>query len=509
MRELIRLAVIGGFFVLTLIGWATGGYAGAAVAAVVASALLVVPWRGQPAWSWAMLYLRRSRAFQLNDPVTVANGRSGGGVRYQDGVAVAALQLLGKPYEPTIFTGSTGTQTANTIDISDLLPYLHQSLGLTVESISVVSAGARRRAAGDYPRVYDTLIGTPPYAGRRETWLLVRIRAIENGDALMWRSSAGTAVLAVVQRIAVDLRCRGIRARVGSASDLTELEGRLGCGALEPHNRRWNSVRGDAGWHTTYAYRPADISTELLAQAWALRADGVTQNVTIFPNGRASATVTVRTGQPLTAPPSVALQSLHGEQAAAIAANLCGPLPEIRQLRSAPLPGAVVVPIGPSGVLLGKTADGDRLLLPLDDPGEQGRVHIIAGDPIAKRILIRAAAAGERITVHSRNLTRWDTVRMPNIAVVDHSRPASGTTLSVIDGTVSPAPRPHTVVSIGSHGTPVPAGADVVIIQTGPSTVAINAGGRRYDVEVEFFRAENLYVSRESTVISAQLQMAE
>jgi type VII secretion protein EccE len=498
MTALIRLAVIVGVFVLTVLGWAAGGYAGAALGLVFGLALLAVPWRGQPLWAWAALYLRRNRPIVLSDPVTVANDRSGGGVRYQDGVAVAAVQLLGKRYQPTYFTGSAATETANTVDVSELLPHLHQTLGLTVESMSVVSAGARRRATGDYPRVYDTLIGTPPYAGQRETWLIIRIRALDNGDALQWRSTVGTATLAAAQRIAMAMRCKGIRARVATATDIVELERRLGRTALEPHNRRWTSVRSDAGWQTTYALRPADITTEVLAQAWSLRADGVIQNLTVFPDGRASATVTVRTAQPPTAPPAVALQPLPGEQAQAIAANLCGPRPPLRRLGTAPLRRSVVIPIGPSGVLLGKTAGGDRLLLPLSDPGDQSRIHIAADDSIAKRIVIRAAAAGERVTVHSTNLTRWDTVRMPNIAVLEHPRPASGTTTSVIDGTVPPAPRPNTVISVGAPGGPIPSSADVIIVQTGRDTVDISAEGGFYEVEVEFFRAENIYIARAS-----------
>ncbi len=121
----------------------------------------------------------------------MANDRAGGGVRYQDGVAVVAVQLLGKAHRPTLFTGSTATYTDNTVDVADLLPLLHQSLGLSIDSLSVVSVGARRRSSGDYPRVYDTLIGTPPYAGQRETWLIVRITALPNAEALQWRTSVG------------------------------------------------------------------------------------------------------------------------------------------------------------------------------------------------------------------------------------------------------------------------------------------------------------------------------
>ena len=141
---------------------------------------------------------------------------------------MVAVQLLGKAHRPTLFTGSTATYTENTVDVADLLPLLHQSLGLSIDSLSVVSVGARRRSSGDYPRVYDTLIGTPPYAGQRETWLIVRIAALPNAEALQWRTSVGTATLAAAQRISAALRQHGIRAKVATATDIVELERRLG-----------------------------------------------------------------------------------------------------------------------------------------------------------------------------------------------------------------------------------------------------------------------------------------
>lgn len=508
----VNVAVIAAVLAAGLIGWSVAGYPGAASGLVLGLLTGTARWRRRQPWSWLALWARRRRPIVLREPVTVANDRAGGGVRYQDGVAAVAVQLLGKPHVPTLFTGSTSTATENAVDVAGLLPLLHQSLGLTVDSLSVVSAGARRRNTGDYPPVYDTLIGTPPYAGQRETWLIARIAALANVEALRSRSSLGTAALAAAQRISAALRQQGIRARVATATDIVEMERRLGgsagsaLGCLAADNRRWRSLRGDAGWLTTYGYRPGDVTSETLAQAWSLRADGIIGNVTLFPDGSATATVTVRSAQPPVAPPSVLLQPLPGEQAAALAASFCGPLPDLRGVRRGALPGTLIVPVGPSGVLLGKVGAGDRLLLPLDDPGEFSRVQVAAADLLAKRIVVRLAGAGERITVHTRDLRRWASVRMPDVAVTSAVRPAAGTTISVTDGTIgteairAPAPRPNTVISISEPHTPQHATADVMITQTGPATVEVTTtgtGGQVHVVEVELFRAENRYVSSE------------
>jgi type VII secretion protein EccE len=509
MTATVRLTIVIGILLAGLVGWIFGGVYGAAGGLVLGLLLGAVRYWQQPVWSWARLYLRRKRPIVWSEPVTVANDRAGGGVRYQDGVAVVAVQVLGKAHAPTLFTGSTATTTDNTLDIAELGHLLHQSLGLTVESLSIVSAGSRRRNTGDYPRVYDTLIGTPPYAGQRETWLIARVPAFANADALQWRLTAGTAALAAAQRISAALRCNGIRAKVATATDIVELERRHGRSALEPGRQRWRSVRSDTGWLTSYRYRPQDITADGLAQAWSWRTDGIMQNITLFPNGTATATVTIRTAQPPTSPPSVTLRTLPGEQAAAVAAGLCGPTVRLRSLRPSPAPHSLVLPVGPSGVLIGKFGTGDRLMLPLGDPGEFSRVHIAADDTLAKRIVIRAAGAGERITVHSRNPRRWTSVRMPDIAVTDRPRPAAGTTVSVIDGSMSPTPRPGTVISVGRPGEPYRGSADVLITQTGPATVEVTAAGRRHLVEVELFRAENRYISSEPTSMMAEPEYAD
>jgi type VII secretion protein EccE len=518
MSAATKLAIITGVFAAVLAGWAAAGVPGAAAGLVIGIVLGVIPWRGQPLWSWLILWRERRRPIRWHEPLTVANDRAGGGVRYQDGVAVAAVQLLGKGHAPTLFTGSTSTYTENAFDITELLPLLRQSLGLRIDSLSVITAGARRRSTGDYARVYDTLIGTPPYAGQRETWLVLRSSALDNAEALRWRTSVGTATLAAAQRVCAAMRQQGIRAKVATATDIVEMERRLGRSALELLNRRWRSVRSDNGWLTTYWYPPRDITTEKLAQAWSARADGIVQNITLFgpeagsETGPANvtATLTVRSAQPPTAPLNTMLRTLPGEQAKAVAASLCGPLPALRGIRRGALRGPLVVPIGPSGVLLGKVDGGNRIMLPLDDAGEFSRVHIAAEDALAKRFIIRLAAAGERITVHTRNIQRWASVRMPDITVSDQSKPASGTTVSVVDGTLTPTPRPNTLVSVGDPGEPYRGTVSVLIMQTGPATVELSAAGRVHTVEVELFRAENRYVSSEPTTLrSSDLEAVE
>jgi hypothetical protein len=492
---------------LALAGWTLAGHIGAVFAAVAGIVLVFVRWRGQPPWSWLVLALRGRRRISWDPPITAANNRSGGGVRVQDGTAVVAVQLLGRAHRATRVTGSVTVDNDNTIDVVDVVPMLRHALGLQLDSISIVTLGSRHGTVGDYPRVYDSEIGTPPYAGRRETWLVVRLSILDNAQTLRWRTTVGAAAVSVAQRIAGLLRCQGLRARVATATDLVELDRRLGSDAVAGGAQWWTAIRGEAGWMTTYAYPAEAITSQVLAQAWTLRADEVIQNVTVYPDATCTATITVRTPTPAPTPPAVVLRRLDGEQAAAAAAGMSGPRPRLRGLRPGPLPQQLLIEIGPSGVLIGRLANGDRLMIPVTDAGEPSRVFVAADDPIAKRIVIRTAGAGERVCVHTREPARWASVRMPEISVVRVSRPTPRTTVSVVeidgtggdDVTIAPTPRPSTVITVAPSGTTLPESQrhtfDVLIEQIGETTLILTAAEHTWVVDMDLFRAENRYVA--------------
>ena len=282
MSAATRLAVIVGVLAAGLVGYIFGGYPGAAAGLVLG----VVGRRGPLAPSAAVgvvdPWWRRRRAIAGMNPSRWP--MTGPGVEF--GIRTASrwspckfsARRTGQRCSPARRPCSPKTPSTSLT----LLPLLHQSLGLAIESLSVVSVGARRRSTGDYPRVYDTLIGTPPYAGQRETWLIARIGSLPNAEALEWRTSVGTATLAAAQRISAALRQQGIRAKVATATDIVELGRRLGSSALNAQHQRWRTVRGEGGWLTTNWYRPRDVTAENLEHAWSLRADGIIQNITLI-----------------------------------------------------------------------------------------------------------------------------------------------------------------------------------------------------------------------------------
>ena len=244
----------------------------------------------------------------------------------------------------------------------------------------------------------------------------------------------------------------------------------------------------------------------------------MTQNITLYPDGRCTATVTIRDPQILAPPPNVVLSSLPGEQAAAVASNR--PLPG--ELVGAPASVAMgfprlALPIGNSGVLIGTLPDGSRLVLPFTDPATHLRIHIDADAAIYKRLILRAAAAGERVTIHTTDPGRWPSMVMAGIIVTDDNKPAAGTTISVVDTTIIPSPMPATVITLVGDGadahmriTQFDSTRHVQVEVAAPDRYLENSfeGGddtakpskarsQSWRVEVELFDVENPYLDSE------------
>lgn len=496
--------------------WALGGLYAALVALGLLALFAFARIAGRTPWQWLQLWWdNRRRRWNIEPAEQVVNDRRFGGVRYQDGVAIAAVRVLGKYLPPTYLTGAATSETGNVLKTSDVMALFEQPLDITINSISVITTGARIRANGDYARVYDTFIGTPPYAGQREMWLILRVNTDKrNVQGLTLRSTVNVAALACAQRVVNVLRTKGIRAEVATGTDMGDLDDKLGgANALEPQNRQWAAVRGDSGWLTSFYYPPEHITDENLDVAWSRRYDSVTQNLTIYPDGRCTATLTVQSPQVVTLPPSVVLENLPGEQAHAVAANRALPGELVGGARAiAQGPPDLSLPIRESGVYLGLLSDGRRLVVPFTDPDAALQIHVEAEEALYKRFILRAAASGERVTVHTRDPEHWRAMSMPGIIITDDVRPAAGTTISVTDPSLKVSPPPATVMTLAGDGV----GAHLVLNQVGITEVLITVPDPAYDpatddrpeeerrpppplnewrVPIQLFEAENLYMS--------------
>jgi hypothetical protein len=102
------------------------------------------------------------------------------------------------------------------------------------------------------------------------------------------------------------------------------------------------------------------------------------------------------------------------------------PLPQ-RELGD---PEELVIPIGPTGILVGAALRDDphttvpiqrddMIMWSLTDPQRATRVVMDTSDFYVRQLLLRAAAVGERIAIFSNSPQRWVALSQPNIAVVE------------------------------------------------------------------------------------------
>jgi type VII secretion protein EccE len=541
-----------------------GWWPAAVITAAAFVAMVVTVYRRNlPGWIAALMRRRsrRRRPIEAAAAVDVTQGNIVCGVRVDEYEAVTMLNVAGRAYTPTFLRGSTVSLTTNVLPLDVLTGLLDQPGGLRLAGIDVVSSGQRVRRGTGYPPLYSTLLADRPAAGRRDTRLIVRLDLASSVGALSYRASVGAAAAAATERIVNALLQEGIRVTALTAAELdaaldelsaglaeapqapmpeddadAELDARAPVlagaraggaalasrGGVDGQARRataevgWHSVNARPGHLTTYYFSPEDITTAALHQMWALRTDHVVQVTTlskrrrVAPDGGGPVMVSamVRTNDPQRPqqPPTLNLNTLPGDQcdAALRAAPTARPRLRLPQ-RELGDPRELVIPIGPTGVLVGAALRDDAhsripiqrddmIMWSLTDPQRATRIVMDTSDFYVRQLMLRAAAVGERIAIFSNQPQRWVALSQPNIAVVERRRaPEFVPTIIVND-------RPVTYPSAGLSATVVTWGRadrgpapDIRFVQTSDSTVRITSGAYDFDVAIVAFRQEQAW----------------
>ncbi len=112
-----------------------------------------------------------------------------------------------------------------------------------------------------------------------------------------------------------------------------------------------------------------------------------------------------------------------------------------------------------------------------------------------RQLLVRAAAAGERIAIYSNEPGRWGRLAQPNIAVVSGRQPAEFVPTIIVNDRLTTPPSAglsSTVITLGSGDLSGPA-PDLRFVQTSQSTVRITTVSRSLDVGIVAFRQEQAW----------------
>jgi type VII secretion protein EccE len=503
VRQVVGAELVAVLVALGLVTFGIGLWVAVGVGAAAAVLGCVLAVGGAPVWQWlarfAVWLRHRRRRIEVGEFSDAEVDGTTLGVLIDRHTVVTMVSVWGKPYMPTLVKPQH-TETPNTLPVSVIAAVMRQA-GLGVD-VDVVCEG-RRTSTDSYAAVYSSYLGSRPAVGQRSTTLVVRLdtRAADTTAGLMWRRNTVAAAAAATQRIVKELRQANCRAEILKAGQMREATAATVGGPdilAATYGDRWTALHQPGhGFCTTYFFSAGDVTARVLENVWSYDAEHTTLVVALRrkPSGiRASALVRYVTVQPIRTAPSPMLNRFTGRQWDALAATVPG-ANRLTGLPSTPvtddLDGAVGV--GPSGVLVGGVRDA-MVLMPLSDPAHPTRVAInTESDVVVRRLIRRAAAAGEMVAVYDQT-GRWEMTSASSRIWATRNmaaQPPRPPTMVVHNGRVNPYPGAWISVAVGPSGAYDP---DVTIDQRGNNIRLIT---KRFSVALDAvtFRSEQPYLN--------------
>ncbi|MBS9535993.1 type VII secretion protein EccE [Mycobacterium sp. M1] len=463
--------------------------------AAAGAAVVVLVWYRQATmggWLLRWARLRRGRhdtvaqrRAAVAEPVAAELlGADAIGVRQDGKFLVTMIALHGHGFAPVELVAA-GLASRDTVPLGAPAGLLHQFAGLDLDCVDVVSVNERVASDGDYTARYDEIIGDRAAVGQRRTWLVVRLCPQACLPGIVYRGDAHAAAAAATERIRQAVVAAGCRATACTVEQMSQATTILAGGAdLSRLRERWDDIEDGADYLTSYRIAGVDLNTRLLDEVCTVRSTRTVQLLRITPSEQGpqvGALVRFRTSQPLRYPPLAVLHPLRGRQFDALAAALpWGDRSGVVELSKRPLSTAELqIPVGAAGPLLGMSAGGCPYLMPLADPLRSVRVRLNTGLDVAIPLLLRAAATGSVIIVHTDRPQMWEPIcDGVRIGLAGGSPLRHEPSMMVVDGaghSVEAGERGHTTVLIGEErvGT-----CDITITQVGRDELSVAVEGR-------------------------------
>ncbi|MCX4093085.1 type VII secretion protein EccE [Nocardia sp. alder85J] len=429
-------------------------------------------------------------------PFDVPAPEAGGavyGMRWDGGVLVTVLQVEPTGVAATLLA-PTEIRTGDRVPLAEVVRCLSQ-FDIRLAAIDVLALGVRSRGNHDAIRMYERMLGPLPATATRTVWLALRFDPLDNAEAIGNRGGGteGTVRTALVatRRVANRLARHGVRSRVLTAAEIAAADSTmLYGGAPEQWREEWDSLHGIDIEMTGYAVRPDRLNSEVLAGIWAVPGLSTLMRLRLAPavtragarpsDERFEVTALVRhdtlgggTAAARKALTALGLRPLTGVQRQVLLNGeqhpdaAYGPAATLQQL---------AVPAGGCGQVIGATAEGFGVAVPLFGPAVR-RVEVVGSLRLAQQTTLRAAAIGARVIVHSTRPQDWEhmvtLVGVPEALSV--SSPGGGAqhtaaaTLIVYDGVASTGQVAEaTVMHVRGPGELSAAilGADVVLVES-------------------------------------------
>ncbi|MFL0286838.1 type VII secretion protein EccE [Mycobacterium sp. SMC-18] len=419
--------------------------------------------------------------------------------------AIAMIALHGRPYAPTVLV-SEGADSRDTVPLELCGELLEQFGGLELESVDVLSDGARTAPDGRFTARYDEMVSDRSAVGSRRTWLVLRLRPTGCLDALRYRGDVGEAIAAATERIRQAVVRSGCRATTCSVEQITAATtALLGGRELSAYEEGWTNLKLGNDYVTPYQMSGADLSTRVLNDLWTIRSSKTVVLVRITRDKQTrelqvGALVRIHTSAPQTHPPLSTLKTVPGQAFEALAATLpMGDRSMSLPLSTRPLGAPLAVQVGPTGFLHGMAElSGVPLLMSWTDPVKFLRVAVAADLDVVQALVLRATSSGCTAEIHTERPGLWrpicDDLR---IAMARGQERSATATLIVADGAEpqrvlrESGERGHSLVTVLPVGEALPSDSDIRIRQIGANRIAIDTPARSRPIELGIMRPRN------------------
>ncbi|MGY1993637.1 type VII secretion protein EccE [Mycolicibacterium fortuitum] len=500
LADLIALQIVVAVGIVVALGLDRPGWQGA-VAGLVMALLLVSPLAGGTTLPralglrWGFLRNRRRRTGK-NAPgplptepfdVPTPDGLQIG-FRWNGTTLLSLLKIDENPRALTVLEPGV-TVSGEMVPVQALLDCLRQ-FDITLESIDIISQGARSAGHTDVAAVYDSVLGPLPAIAQRTVWIAVRFNPSRCAEAVRRRGGDRDGILraatTATRRVANRLAEAGLQPQLLSASGIAAATNQLSDGvSLGTVEETWEDCREGQFRLSSFAVQPDMLTTAGLGLLWTVPSYSTTVCLSLreaAEDDLVQVRGLVRFDSDVRVPTQLrGLIPLHGRQFSALAATLPIPaLPGARQiehwasgLRTDAL-DELALPASGCGQVIGADQEGRAVALPLFGP-QIRRVEIAGTLHLAQQVVLRSLALGARVLVHTRRPAFWrdmvDVVgRHDLLWVADFNRRAlqAGSernyTVEMFDGVPEQSVRIGvTAMVVAPPNTPASEQADVVL----------------------------------------------
>lgn len=500
LADLIALQIVVAVGIVVALGLDRPGWQGA-VAGLVMALLLVSPLAGGTTLPralglrWGFLRNRRRRTGK-NAPgplptepfdVPTSDGLQIG-FRWNGTTLLSLLKIDENPRALTVLEPGV-TVSGEMVPVQALLDCLRQ-FDITLESIDIISQGARSAGHTDVAAVYDSVLGPLPAIAQRTVWIAVRFNPSRCAEAVRRRGGDRDGILraatTATRRVANRLAEAGLQPRFLSASGIAAATNQLSDGvSLGTVEETWEDCREGQFRLSSFAVQPDMLTTAGLGLLWTVPSYSTTVCLSLreaAEDDLVQVRGLVRFDSDVRVPTQLrGLIPLHGRQFSALAATLPIPaLPGARPiehwasgLRTDAL-DELALPASGCGQVIGADQEGRAVALPLFGP-QIRRVEIAGTLHLAQQVVLRSLALGARVLVHTRRPAFWrdmvDVVgRHDLLWVADFNRRAlqAGSernyTVEMFDGVPEQSVRVGvTAMVVAPPNTPASEQADVVL----------------------------------------------